>query len=219
MKLKDAKLLIAWSPRSGGTFVWQVLVRIFKIGVASRHRFEKTDLPVVMVYRDFRDVVASHWRIRFGKYDSKGVLINKHTECEIKRAIQIVKSNLFTLRQYKTYYEKRKNVLWLRYEDFFNNYDYLFKEFENFFKIKISKELREKIKEETNREINIKIGNQLEHKKGTAEFDNWDRSSKIHKRHVYTKKIGEWEDIVPKKYHTLLNDGLKEELKEWGYSL
>ncbi len=210
-----------WMPRSGGTFVWQVLSRIFT-SVATTHGQEwlTTTKPLIIVYRDFRDVALSHWRIVNAQYDDDGNITNTPTRKELDTAIKRTKTNSKILYHYKIENNNNPNVLWLSYEKFFNNYDYLFKQIEEFFDIKIPEENKKIIKEETtikkNKEIakNVPLDGDKE-----DEFDNYDISSKIHVKHIYTGQPNGWMNIVPKELHQYMNDVFSGLLEDWGYKM
>ena len=214
-------IYFTWMPRTGGTFIWQVLIRIFPSKkICTSHQWKKADnRPVLITYRDFRDVVASWWRIRWGKYNLLGELINAPTKKQLEGAIDGIQKIILHFNASRNYYKNRENILWLRYEDFFRNYKYLFGTFEKFFNITISKELKEKIIQETNIRTNRKIQKSIPIINKECEFSNYDLTTKIHSHHIYTGEIGSWERIIPKEYHNYLNEKLKKDLKEWDYKV
>ena len=110
-----------WTPRSGGTFVWQVLHRLTVVHNTG-HEFIMTDRPLIINYRDPRDILTSFLRIHYGKYDeNKNLLYISPTKEQINDKIKTVQSNFKTLNMYKKYYKDSKNTLWLRYEEYISD--------------------------------------------------------------------------------------------------
>ncbi len=66
--MKEKKIKLYWLPRSGGSFLRQVLLHLFDVETTG-HTFIETDLPIVIGYRDFRDCICSQWRIHYGEFD------------------------------------------------------------------------------------------------------------------------------------------------------
>jgi len=216
--IEDSSFVLYWMPRSGGTLIYQIFLNIFGYIFKTTHDFIETDIPIVAVYRDFRDVGFSHWRIMKAYYDSYDRIVNKINKEDVWDMVDSAKKRIKTLDQYKQYYGDYKDILWLKYEDFYNNYNYLFTRIKEFFRLYIPDFKRKSIIADTNikknkeRASNIKIIDPLE-------FANWDQVSKIHARHIYTGIPGEWRNIIPKRYHYVMNDLLKEELNRYGYNL
>jgi len=208
-------------PRSGSTLVRRALYIIFKgKPIPTSHNWIKTNNPLVVTYRDCRDVGVSYWRTLFGQYDFEGKLINKiTTEEEIRKIVRITQTLFLSLENCKKYYENKDNVLYLKYEDFWNNYDYLFSEIERFFKVKIMKELRQEVIRETNIESHKKIAKKIKPLHKGCEFRNYDSSTGIHSRHIYTGEPGTWKKIIIPEYHNFFTLLLARELKKWEYEV
>lgn len=207
-------------PRSGSTLVLQVLLKILgEDNVDYSHNFRETNLPLIATLRDFRDIVASYWRIWHGKLENNQI-VNVPTYNEVKSAIGSTMGRINQLNQYQDYY-KDKNVLWLRYEDFFEDYEYLFNEIENFLGITVSKEKRDKIIKETNLEAKRKYQTEIPlDPNKTRIFDNYEHRHDIHANHIHPtiKPIpGYWKQIFPKEFYGLIEFTLEEPLKRWGY--
>jgi hypothetical protein len=80
--------------------------------------------------------------------------------------------------------EYKGPVLVLQYENFVNDYDYIFSNFEDFFDITISEETKTEIKDATNRNANQKKQEAL---KGVGEHDN---PTHLHGGHIFTGEVG-----------------------------
>jgi hypothetical protein len=75
-------------------------------------------------------------------------------------------------------------MLVLQYERFWDDYDYIFTQFEGFFDMTISEETKTKIKNTTNRDINKSIQEPL---KG---IDDHDTETHIHGGHIFLAEPG-----------------------------
>lgn len=207
-------------PRSGSTLVLQVLMKTLgRDNVDYSHKFRETNLPLIITLRDFRDTVASYWRIWHGKLEN-GKIINTPTYEEVKSAIGSAVARINQLNQYQEYY-KNKNVLWLRYEDFFDNYEYLFNEIEKFLDITVSTKKREQIIKETNLEAKRKYQTKIPINPDKKRiFDNYEDCLDIHANHIHPTikpSPGYWKEVFPKEFHGLIEFALEEQLVRWGY--
>lgn len=210
----DKKIFMYGMPRSGSTFIRQVLERIFT-EVKSRHEFYPNLKGPIIVYRDFRDVMASHWRISHATYQD-GEITNKMDLRFLASGILDVKTKIAVFERYSKY----RKSLYLRYEDFFENYDYLFGKIEEFFDIKI--ENKEEIIEQTDTEHNKQISDNVPVKIdeiNTQPFDSVDKETELHKGHIYKGTPGLWKEIIPPEYHDLVSAALSESLEKWGYEI
>lgn len=202
--------------RCGGTFILQVLSCIFYPEVRFLHaeKAHKTDDTLVIPYRDWRDKFGSHWR----------------TDCQIRKELsperkfeaimKHVKDDIRVLDEYKKM--KDVKILWLRYENFYNNYDWLFKKIESFFNIKIPQPMREYTIKETNVNINKKRADKFKEENPDWDFNTHDNrfGSKMHIDHIdpiNKGKPGSWKNIIPREYHKSLEERLHANLKQWGY--
>jgi len=190
--------------RAGGTFLWQVLACLFdpppQIIQDTRSDIEY----IVSSYRDWRDKLASHYRVIEG---------DKQTRLE--KAFKEIEIGVQLLNNLESYRKTHKNqVLLLQYEKFFENYPYLFNKIEGFFKINIPKEVKNLIEKYTNLEINKRRVLSF----GRVNFDYNDRKgSKLHGDHIYSGKPGSWKEVIPLKYHRLVEKRLYSYLKRWNY--
>tara|TARA_R100001594_G_C3972874_1_gene248222 strand:- start:410 stop:865 length:456 start_codon:yes stop_codon:yes gene_type:complete len=99
------------------------------------------------------------------------------------------------------------NIVLLQYEKFVDNYDYIFKKFEESFCIKptwpwkliLNDHIKAGIKTKTARSDSVKIQDEAE-----KSFSNPHR---LHKRHIWSKKINYGKDILTKEnYNYLLEE-------------
>jgi len=185
-------------PRSGGTYLWQMIGMI-----AKEHRYthdfrDVGDKKLIIIYRDFRDVVASVYRIEW---------LLPQSEERVKDAIHFVKEQIKILNQYKKFYKNK--ALYLKYEDCFGNYDYIFSKIEPFLDIKLTDKFKKEIIDYTCLETNKR--RQEEYNKEIV------TKTRIHSNHVGPAVPGSWKKVVPKEYHEYVEKELKPHLKKWGY--
>ncbi len=211
-----------WTPRSGGTFVWQVLHRLTVV-YNTGHEFIMTDRPLIINYRDPRDIVVSFLRIHFGKYDeSRNLIYIPPTKEQIDDKIEIVQRNFKALNMYKKYYKDSKEVLWLRYEDYIDNINILIDKIKEFMQLPmIPPERKAEIKRETSIPVNKVIANKVTRWRTDAkmDFDHFDINTKIHMHHIYTGQYKGWRNYIPEKLHRYINIELEEELINWEYKV
>lgn len=219
MKLNDAFIYFTWISASGGTFIWQILRTLFPSeDIYTAHEWVRTDKPVIITYRDLRDKVASAWRRRWGEYDLEGKLVNSPTFSQIRGAVDGVQRSIKDFNKCKIYYKNKKNILWLKYEDFYNNYELIFSKLEKFLNIKISHQLKQQAIKNSNIEKNTKRADIVRKESKRDDFRDYNAKNKIHSRHIYNKgKPGAWKEVIPKQHHSYLNEVLKENLEKWGY--
>ena len=198
--------------RSGCTFISQLLANIFGLeNLNSGHSGYKVDddLPVVITLRDFKDVVLSFWRVH-NNISLKDLELGKRA-CfeEIKPELNMVKKSID--QHLNPTFENNNKVLLLRYEDFFpDNFDYIFGQFEDFFDIQISKQMKKKLIQNYSFQRNKYKASKM------TSFKQYDKEY-IHGLHLYKGKIGGWTDLLNPKDHAELELALKKENDKWGY--
>lgn len=193
-------------PRSGSTFLLNVFRHIFgRNNIIIDHKLKRVNPPNVVVFRDLRDSVLSLARIH-DKMKTKEKLPVPLDSIKTKQGIDkiLAFSNVKYLLESSSAccaQSKRKNILILRYEDFNNNYAYLFETIEGFFKIKINQQKRKEIIQKTNVEHFKKIQQNL------PDFSTFDKTTKIHGNHIHKGEIGGWKKMITNKsvqeYYTL----------------
>jgi hypothetical protein len=201
--------------RSGSTVISQLLKALFgRENVWAGHDpvFLEDERPVVITVRDFRDVLASKWRVH--SRVSREQLDKKKREMtasEFDRYLHTVRGEVSG--NLNSTYKRNKNILLMRYEEFFpDNFDFIFNKFEKHFNIEIDTETRKELSEKYCLKANKKRADKFK------TFEKFDKEY-IHGEHIYKGKIGTWKDIVPKRFHNKMNKMLKKHLEEWGYKV
>jgi hypothetical protein len=197
--------------RSGGTFIYNIVDEIYGGTVKPQsHHFFETNKKVIATYRDFRDSMISWWRMEVGKFDelSDSKSISKQ---QLVRYSVRMKGRIRELQKMKNHYDD-KQILFLKYEDFFNNFEFIFSELEQFLEIKISDSMRKTIVSKYNLE------SQKKESKKFKDFTEYDNKRHIHGHHILNGQPSTWKNLVSQKHHFLLCYILKEELQKWGYN-
>jgi len=199
--------------RSGSTLVHNVLEMIYGEKIIKAHSFfeDAGDAKIVLTYRDFRDSAASEWRVFEANFDELEDL--KQVDFEgIKKHLLRKKYSVEDMRKFKRAYDANQ-LLFLKYEEFHGNLDFLIDSLENFLDISVVKRKREAIKIETDIQTRKKQSKKLE------TFSNYDRDTYLHGKHILSGEVGTWRRIVKKRDWEKINKYLEEELLEWGYKI
>lgn len=211
------RIKILAQPRSGSTFLLNVFRHIFgHNNVIIDHNLKSVNPPNVIVYRDLRDSVLSLARVH-DKMKRKETLPVPLESIKTKQGIDKILAFYNIKYLLQSSYEccaqiKLPNRLLLRYEDFHNDYIYLFKAIEDFFKIKINEKKRKEIIQKTNIEHFKKIQQKM------PDFSTFDKTTKIHGNHIHKGEIGGWKKMITdeniQEYYT---SKLKKQLSCLGY--
>ena len=201
------------APRNGTTLLRMILKYLSK-NVESSHIWFKTELPIVIVYRDPRDVAVSIWRFNEGTYDKDGKLTNRMFDNEQKTNSLICRAKAYMEETIRCidYYKDRKNAWIIRYRDFYNNYDFIFSGLEKLLNIYISDRLKNKIIENTKIDYIKKIQNKYN---SSEEFDY---DTGIHGHHVYHVTPQIWRTEVPDKYKESFVGQLEDVIIKLGFN-
>lgn len=207
--------------RSGATLVKQALQKLMPgIDVDFTHDpVERQPWPAIIVYRDFRDVLVSHWRvhedINFEKLNSG----YKIPEDQLDKYLDIICERIEAGLNYTK--EQHPEALLLKYELFHNDFYYLFNKLEAHFNkqwpdsIKNKKwpsELKYAVKDYCSLEANKKRQEKMD------TFKDWDDDG-IHGLHIYKGEAGTWRHMIDEKHHAKVNERLRPYLEEWGYEV
>lgn len=194
MKMKNKEVIVFSVPRSGGTLIANILQDILGKKIRDSHGYEVLNDKTIICLRDFRDCFASKYKLD-GNEGKMGL-------------IKIIKYYFFFNRYIKSLekYKKNESILVLRYEEFFNNFNYIFDKIEDHFGMKIKERERDKIAWEYDIE-SIKEGMENAKEKG-FNFSN-DK--------IPDGKIGKWREIINPIYHNLIYFLLRERLLKYGY--
>ena len=226
-------------PRSGSTLVRNILNTIFDGRVKVQgHNFWEPDENdmIVATYRDFRDCTASKWRMNSGGFDNEKDLfivkwddnMGKTTDGmnTMRNAASALKRRAGGLDRFDNLYnnqelgykEKRvkinKNIYFARYEEFQNNYEFLFNHLEQFLRVTIKRDLRDFIQERWNKGRVKRVYSDT-----IKAFSGYDKDTEIHGQHIYKGKVGTWKEFLQESQQGEMTSFWKDELIRWGYEL
>lgn len=195
---RPKNIVIFSPPRTGSILIYNIIKILFDDGwnhIKHTHLFEyHTNNYYIVTYRDFRDSFLSFFRVQ-------NIDINIDT---LKK-----QEPLRQYAQLKEYLNK-PNALLLRYESFYNDYDYVFDNFEKFFIIKIN----DKKREEVYNKINLNKAKEIT--SNLKDFQDIHGETQLHGEHIYHPEPGYWKefDLECQEYIT---EKLKVYLEEWKY--
>ncbi len=205
MTKKDRDILIAGIPRSGSNLVRNIINEVYEEEIVNHTHFYHIPYnKIIITYRDIRDCIVSLRRLYNRDKEIKGKL----SLVEMLRYSILFKYYLFYL--YKWIKLKEKKILWLRYERFFQNYDYLFDKLEDYLDIEINYEKRKLIKIKFNLKNQKKISDNIQN---PDEFKN-----NLMKSHIHKGEIEGWKKLIPTKCHWLVYFLFRRYLLDFGYS-
>lgn len=211
-KQGEAKIHHYTIGRCGSAFISQILFYVFGFENvwAGHEELQKTDGPVVITYRDFRDVAVSYWRVSRDIRPARLDLGTKMTTAEVRGVAQNVSQLVHTMDRV---YGRNPHALMFKYEEFFpDNFQFILGEMQKYFKITLTSEQINEIKERFSLAANKKRSDELKtFKKVGKEY--------MHGNHVYKGSIGGWKDLIHPKDHHILQSKLAPHLKKWGYKI
>ena len=215
------KLVLQYGPpRSGTTLVFNSLRFLFK-RVGKTHQyidFEGTSKhpdicnDVVATCRDFRDICVSIWRVE-NNIDPKDLLEGKVRMSlnDVMDFASITHHRCLSLNKFIENKEKH-NLLFIKYEDFYNDIPALLLAYEKHFGIEIPKDIKTQITESCSIEAHKKVANNY------SSFKEHEKISQIHGYHILKNgEPGLWKQLVPPEGQDLLTQMLFPLLAEYGY--
>lgn len=182
-------------------------------GKASCHQWEKLnkDSYLITTWRDPRDVVISFMRLYEDNF-KHGPFVHNQNEPLISVESRIK----FISREWiiPTYWDiaqcenENENKIVLKYENWHEDFDYLFNILEKSLNGKINNEIRDLIKNEYSKESIKSIQSKYK------DFFSWEDETHIHGNHVGTG-LSTWESVWTPSQIELANTELKHILNHW----
>jgi hypothetical protein len=193
LRKKETQKVIQFSPpRTGSTLVWNAL----KLYVNDPY---KTHL-VKDVHKVSKSLIVSTIRNPFDMVCSSILRYERaFNEQSVQETIQMFESYNFNILLSLT---EKKNCLILKYESFYNNYDFLFSELNYFFNKSISTREILSFKNE------FSVNRVLEKVSHLKKFGNYNQENLFHGKHIGPN------NGVPKSYEKYLNEDMKNQIKK-----
>ena len=187
------EVILCTIPRTGSTLIYRILRYIFKDkNIKKSHSFEKYfdhKGPFVMTYRDPIDILCSFWRIdaKQGKWENNEISDLEAVRLCARVLFEYSRFNDFVLKQI-VLDDNSRNLLFLRYEDFWDNYDIIYDKLSSFFDIEISSDKRKELTDKCS------MKSVLEIQKKYKDFSEVDKETAIHGDHIGLAKPYKWWD-------------------------
>lgn len=187
------KKIIVLSPyRTGSTFVFNVLRFLFEdLDNLSHHSFHNSNELIVKkthnnIHSDADTIFFCPIRnpidTCFSRY-RVWATCESETRFNTKRLNTIVEDYLFQMQQIKSLKARHKHTILLKYEDFVENFEFLFNQIENVFDIKICKKDKDLMAKALSKD-NVSIVSKKYHN-----FSTYDTSTLFHGNHVEGDKF------------------------------
>lgn len=206
-------------PGSGSTFVWQVLNSLFT-NVKKTHSCPEYSErhKVVATIRDFRDILCTYFKRANLPVTKSSIdfLVNQHA----------VEADSFKdLYRVTEVWAGKDNILWLKYEDFFNDFEYLFDRIEVFFRTTLTQDQKQHARSSYSLQANqerVRQADALCKKEGAMGWldDSWKSYTVdgINGLHITDGgSVGKWKRIIPEHLQGYVCELLEEPLKKYGY--
>ncbi len=195
-------------PRTGSTVIRRLLYSLFPESEApSQHpplKYNSRDSLIVSSCRHPLDILVSYIRVHTCEqgYELGGIdenLLAHHAE---------------TIKKLHYWYfedldHHRSRILQLKYEKFWNNYDYVFDNFENFFSIEIDDNKRHDITQECGIENSRKIQARLK------DFSCFDEKTLLHGNHIATPEPFGYKKVLTRTQIVSMEMFLKHAIAQW----
>jgi hypothetical protein len=204
-------------PGSGSTFVWQVLNSIFE-GTRKTHVCPsyRPDCRIVATVRDFRDVLCTY----FVRADLP--VTRESIDFIVNRLAEAPFNELFKMH---ATWRRSENIVWLRYENFFDNFDYLFGQIEQFFKIELTAAQQDYCRRNFSLAANKARNKEAEflcNRDGARGWldKKWTQYTidGINGLHITGNgNVGKWRSTIPADLHDHVNHVLAKPLRTFGY--
>jgi len=219
----NKEIIVFSATRTGSTLIWQCLNEIFekvhKVHPTASSDFQflskllRKELPCVITERDPAESFLSKLRVDASLNGSTLRDFLLHVKEETDQYIGTAAGLEKLLPYLNSYLNELTNVqhiknnykgetLVLDYNNFFNNYDYIFEKFENFFEIQLPTEVKDRIVEKTNLTANEKIQSQFK------DFNSYCEKSHIHGEHILSGEPDFYKSIVGAINHSKLRSAL-----------
>lgn len=212
--------------RSGSTLLYQVLREIknfstYEIGPsapAGAHissTLNSSDKKIITV-RDFRDIVASRWRIELSVKQRHHEVLERQmnkTELHFQLFKNRLQDQIEDLTIAKDANKNDDNFLILHYEKFFDNFDWMFQQLEEFLEITIDDKVG--LAEKCSIDSNLKLI------KGLKDFSECEfEDHHFHGDHISPDRgKSVWKKYIPEEFQDFITEELSCDLKNWGYGI
>jgi hypothetical protein len=211
--IQNEKKIVQFSiGRSGSTLAWQILRQIFA-NVSKAHEKEmredfnnKVAFSLVVTQREPCDNLLSIIKVR--RYSNNPASMEESLDKHVvSNYLGIYKRKEEILRRYCE--DAQLSPLVLKYEEFIDNYDYIFDRLEKYYSIEIDRKRRQEMSEVVSIKNNKKIQEQY------SCFSQVCNDSGIHGNHINFPYPGDYEKTLKKIDFDWLREQLDYEINYW----
>lgn len=209
-------MIVSYIDRSGSTVLEHILKNA---GMNPRFMAKAVHNANIICMRDIRDVIVSHKRIVMSLKDKhKEFIRQKMTKKDIEEYFTSPNNRISgQLKGLDALRERRPEIEIWRYENWYNNYDWIFDKLEQEpWNHPVPSEEREEIK----KVFSIKTVRKLiKNDEGLKNFSQWRTKHMFHGDHIWRGQPGSWKILVPKDLHGWFNELCTPILIRWGYEV
>lgn len=207
----NTKVIVYSTGRCGTTLVSQILSGLPNITVRPSHTLVRNirRRKMIVPYRDFRDVLVSQWRVKNDISKEEIDSGRRMTSSELEEMLVFMEEQI---RIMEKNVRSNPHCLLLKYEQFYNDFEFLYDRIESYLGQSYSVDLREHLSTKFSLKANESRASQMD------SFEKWDDNG-IHGHHILTGKEKTWMGLIAPSDYQTLNNGLAKSLEDWGYSI
>jgi hypothetical protein len=199
-----SKHIIQFSPiRSGSTLVYNILREFSKVRKVHNIVVNNSQLYVITYRHPYNSIISS--LLRSEKKINPSNIKSEISEYLKNGGEDLLKNDL-----------SKKNILLLKYEEYFSNYEVIYNKLENFLNINIDKDKKNQLSEKYN--IN-NVKNIIDKYK---KFEEYDKKTHLHGKHIseYDGKT-DYKEILSESEINMLkeNESLNKIIKKFNYTI
>lgn len=197
--------IVQFSPmRSGSTLLFNILQEIFpKCSIEKQHTYGWyfNHLKVVASVRSPYDCIGSLLKAK------KKEVTDENVSWASNHFLKHGGNEIISVAD-------KKNVLLLKYENFVDDYEYIYNSFEMFFDTKINSDLRDRINQKFNRDSVKKIMSTKQN-----DFSEWCEQNKIHGNHISSEngRVGYGKELFSEDQIKIVQDTCLTYINKFGY--
>jgi hypothetical protein len=213
----DQKILLYGMQRSGSTLMWMILEKILNREIFKTHTYIPAPKTII-TYRDPRDIASSIFRLskNMGNGFTQENTIIPFKKKYWAQTYSLVQSQINIFLQYKN--TKKGDYLFLKYEEFFEDFDNIFNQLSTFLGISITTETKNYIMTHFNINNNKLFTDELTQN----QRDKLRGKKNIKKRsflpqHIFNGEISTWKKFVPIEEHENFNNYFSQQLNLMDY--
>jgi hypothetical protein len=205
------KIMVYGVSRSGTTLVWRMFAQLLPWCSIEKSHWDKVLYPCVIVYRDFRDALASNYRVNGLGLKGKWDVDSPPSRDTLDTYIDLYMDEHWPILQW--YMKQHLEAPRLRYEDFYNAPEKIVAAVEQLSGEQISEATVDKAL------TLVSLDAASRRIAGMKDFREKDDESNLHGKHIGPVTPGSWKQWIAQSDHAYLTERLRPALVSLGYSL